>query len=84
MGNPAANQGINGFTVNYDEMSEAAYLWNAATGEFISYDSPRSIKAKADFVTQYGLGGLMSWEIDADNGLLLNAMNEGLGNQEVK
>jgi chitinase len=78
------NQGINGFTVHYDETAEAAYLWNESTGEFITYDSPRSIKAKADFIERYNLGGFLSWEIDADNGLLLNAMNSGLGNAEIK
>ena len=74
------NKGINGFTVHYDETAQAPYLWNANTGEFISYDSPRSIKAKADFVSHHNLGGIMTWEIDADNGLLLNSINEGLGN----
>ncbi len=77
------NTGINGFTVHYDAVAEAPYLWNATTGEFISYESPRSIKAKTDFVNTYNLGGVLSWEIDADNGHLLNAINEGLGNTLV-
>jgi chitinase len=28
------------------------------------------------------LGGLFAWEIDADNGDILNAMHEGLGHGE--
>ena len=78
------NQGINGFGVYYDEVAEAPYLYNAGSGEFISYDSPRSVKAKAEFIEQYNLGGFLSWEIDGDNGLILNAMNEGVGNNEVE
>lgn len=76
--------GINGFSVYYDEVAEAEYLWNPSTGEFISYDSPRSVAAKAQFVNDYGLGGFLSWEIDGDNGMILNAINKGLGNKEIK
>ena len=80
----SGNTGINGFEVHYDEIAEAAYLWNPLTGEFITYDSPRSVKAKADYVKQHNLAGMLSWEIDSDNGLLLNALNEGLGNDKVE
>ena len=75
--------GINGYQVIYDSVAEAPYLWNAAKGEFISYDNPRSITKKAEYVLAQGLAGMMTWELDADNGLLLNAINTGLGNQEV-
>ncbi len=74
------NEGINGFTVVYDEVAQAPYLWNATTGEFISYESPRSIEAKGELIDMYNLGGIFSWEIDADNGLLLDAMNRAVGN----
>ena len=80
----ANGTGINGYTAYYDSIAEAAYLWKPSTGEFISYDSPRSVKAKASYVNTQGLGGFLAWEIDADNGELLNAINEGLGNTEVK
>ncbi len=64
----------------YDEQAEAPYVFNATTGELITYDDPRSVKAKGAYVLAHSLGGLFSWEIDADNGDILNAMNEGLGN----
>lgn len=70
--------GINGFSYFYDSEAEAPYLWNYSTGTLITYDNPRSIKAKADFVKNHGLAGLFSWEIDADNGDITNAMVEGL------
>ncbi|WP_185976740.1 glycosyl hydrolase family 18 protein [Catenovulum sediminis] len=70
--------GINGFEMGYDEVAEAAYVWNRSNGKLITYDSPRSVIAKGQYVRAHGLGGLFAWEIDADNGDILNAMHEGL------
>ncbi|WP_340679102.1 glycosyl hydrolase family 18 protein [Paraglaciecola sp.] len=74
----AADTGINGFEVLYDEQAEAAYVWNEITGKLVTYDSPRSVKAKGQYVRNLGLAGLFAWEVDADNGDILNAMHEGL------
>lgn len=65
---------------NYDEVAEAPFLTNAADGSLITYDDARSIAAKAKIVNAEGLAGLFAWEIDTDNGDLLNAMNETMGN----
>jgi len=75
----ASGTGVNGFEVGYDEVAEAAYVWNKQSGKLITYDSPRSVHAKGEYVKASGLGGLFAWEIDADNGDILNAMHEGLG-----
>ena len=75
----ANNQGKNGFNYFYDEQAQAPYLWNKSTGELITYDDKRSAKAKAEYARNLGLAGVFSWEIDADNGDILNAMHEGLG-----
>ncbi|MDB2387329.1 PKD domain-containing protein, partial [Shewanella sp.] len=45
----------------------------------ITFDDPRSVKAKGQYALANQLGGLFAWEIDADNGDILNAMHEGLG-----
>lgn len=74
-----SGNGVNGFEVGYDELAEAAYVWNRSTGKLITYDSPRSVIAKGQYVNQFNLGGLFAWEIDADNGDILNAMHDGLG-----
>ncbi len=71
--------GINGYQYYYDETAEAPYLWNYSNGSLITYDNPRSTRAKGNYVQQHQLGGLFSWEIDADNGDMVDAMNEGLG-----
>ena len=75
----AAENGINGFETGYDEQAEAAYVWNRSNGKLITYDNRRSVLAKGAYVNQYNLGGLFAWEIDADNGDILNAMHEALG-----
>ncbi|MEZ5450511.1 MAG: glycosyl hydrolase family 18 protein [Thiolinea sp.] len=79
-----SRQGKNGYRFTYDPQAEAPYLWNAASGKLISFENPRSARAKGRFVRQQHLAGVFSWEIDADNGDLLNAMHEGLGHPRIR
>ncbi len=72
------NTGVNGFQYGYDEQAQAAWVWNPSNGKLISFDDDRSVKAKGAYARSLGLAGLFSWEIDADNGDILNAMHEGL------
>lgn len=65
----------------YDSVAQAPYVFNSGTGDLITYDNPRSVIEKGKYVRNNKLGGLFAWEIDADNGDLLNAMNLGLGNR---
>ncbi len=74
------HQGINGFEYGYDAQAQAPWVWNRESGALVTFDDARSVKAKGDYVRRLGLAGLFSWEIDADNGDILNAMHEGLGN----
>ncbi|MUJ29223.1 glycosyl hydrolase family 18 protein [Aliivibrio fischeri] len=67
-----------GVEVGYDEVAQAAYAYDPSNGDLVTYDNKRSILAKGDYVRSLGLGGLFAWEIDADNGDILNAMQEGL------
>jgi len=75
-------QGINGWQYRWDESAQAPYLWHGANKQLISFDDARSTIAKGNFVKQHNLGGVFSWEIDADTGTILNAMHEGLGHQQ--
>ena len=77
LGGDAQGAGTDGWVSGYDTTAEAAYVWNSQKGQFISYDNPRSTKAKAGYVRTQNLGGAFSWEIDADNGDILNAIHEG-------
>lgn len=68
-----------GYVRHWDKQAQAAYLWNAATQSFITYDDPQSIAAKAAFVKTQHLGGIMYWEQSQDlNNQLLNAIHHGL------
>lgn len=68
-----------GFVRHWDAQADAAWLWNAKTHTFISYDDPESIAAKAAFVKAKHLGGIMYWEqsLDPDDELL-DAIYRGL------
>jgi chitinase len=63
----------------YDAAAEAPYMFNPAKGELITYDDPRSVRAKAKYALMNDMAGIFHWELDADNGDLINAMHEGLG-----
>lgn len=78
MGGPSGS-GINGYQVFWDDIAQSSYAWNYADGKLLTFDTQRSIDAKGSYVLQNNLGGLFAWEIDADNGHLLNSMNSGLG-----
>lgn len=46
----------------YDEAAQASYSYDASRRVFNSYDNPRAVKAKCDYIKQKGLGGLIIWE----------------------
>lgn len=74
--------GVNGFKYGYDTQAEAPWVWNPTSGQLITFDDDRSVKVKGAYARSLGLAGLFSWEIDADNGDILNAMHEGLAGGE--
>jgi chitinase len=47
--------------------AQASWLYNAEKGVFVTYDNARSLTAKADYVTTKHLGGVMIWQIGADD-----------------
>jgi len=71
--------GRNGFEMYTDEDADADFLYNNRSKLFMSIDTPRTVKAKGEYVIEKGLGGLFTWTIDKDHGLLYNAAREGLG-----
>lgn len=81
MGGPQAS-GSNGFTVGWDDTAKASFVWNPSTNTLISIDTKRSVREKGAYILQHQLGGIFAWEVDADNGHILNAMHEGLGHPQ--
>lgn len=51
----------------YDEKAETAWAYNTQKREFITYDNPRSIRAKVEYVNKKKLAGIMFWEYDHDD-----------------
>lgn len=55
-----------GATEYFDDVAKAAYSYDAATEEFISYDNVQSTKVKSAYLISRGLGGAMFWEASDD------------------
>ena len=58
--------GKDGWRRHWDRRAQAAWLWNARERRLVSYDDPRALRAKARFVRQRRLGGVMYWEHGQD------------------
>ncbi len=69
-----------GFRYYWDKKAKAPYRYNAAQQLFATFDDRRSIYAKAKFVRQKKLGGIMFWELldDATSGGLVEAISKKL------
>jgi len=69
------------YTRSWDSEAQAPWLYNGGTGIMLSYEDPQSLPSKADYVRTNQLGGLMIWELSADDAqhTLLNALAALLG-----
>ena len=64
---------------HWDEEAQVPWLWNAKERRMVSYDDPQSLRIKADYVKQQGLGGIMYWEQRGDdNEQLLDVLHGAL------
>ena len=69
----------NDYTYYYDRNAGVPYILSNDGTVFISYDNPRSIADKSDYIIENGLAGMMYWEHGHDStGALLLAMKAGL------
>ena len=68
-----------GVNLYRDVESGVPWLHQPATGLFLSYDDPESLRLKKDYVETNGLGGVMIWEMssDLDDQLLEALRTEG-------
>lgn len=63
----------NGFKRYWDNQGKAPYLFDGNT--FISYEDEESLKHKANYIMNKGIGGIMFWEYSLDNtNKLLNSI----------
>jgi chitinase len=72
--------GTRGITTNWNEAGQFPWVYRASDGMVISYDDARSLRLKAVYALEQGLGGVGLWEIsqDDDTHTLLNALWAGL------
>ena len=80
---PENKTGKNGYNVYTDIEANADYLYNDNLKVFMSIDTPRSVYEKGKYALDNGLGGIFTWTIDQDAGLLANAAREGAGYERV-
>lgn len=66
------------FVEQWDAAARAPSLRNADSSLLITYENPRSLRAKAHYVQSRGLGGIMYWEHSAGDGTLLRTLSETL------
>jgi chitinase len=61
----------------WEPKAQVPWLYDAATGTWISYDDPQSVRAKVDYVRENSLGGVIIWELGGDDGRLMKAIYGG-------
>ncbi len=67
------------FVSRFNDAAKVPFLFNASTGQFISYDDPESLRHKIAFLKAKGLGGAMCWELSADrSGRLVDLLSREL------
>lgn len=71
----------NGYHLYTDEHANADFLYHPEEGIFMSLDTPRTVYAKGQYALKHNLGGIFTWMADQDEGLMVNAAREGLGNK---
>jgi chitinase len=58
---------LGGYSVYWSDDAQAAWLYDSGARVMISYEEPRSLAAKASYVKRHGLGGIMVWQLAADD-----------------
>ena len=58
----------------HDSARGADALWHPQRRIWISYESPATVRAKAQWAQAQGLGGVFAWEWTQDDGALLDAL----------
>ena len=46
----------------WDDVAQAGYSYDATRKIMNTYDVPRAVKAKCEYIIRKGLGGLIIWE----------------------
>lgn len=73
-----------GYQMSWERSTNSSFLFNQQTKSLITFDDPRAIAYKMDYVQRMKLGGVMFWEISADRptrdtNSLLGVINAWIG-----
>ena len=61
----------NGYRRYWDDTVKAPYLWNKEKQIMVSYENPKSLRYKAEYIKKKGLGGVMYWHHSYDPSQIL-------------
>jgi chitinase len=64
---------------HWDASAKVPWLYDPRSGTWVSYDDPESVRAKMDYTREHGLGGVVIWELGADDGQLMKEIARSLG-----
>jgi chitinase len=63
---------------HWESRARVPWLYDSTSGTWVSYDDPESVAAKASYVRDRGLGGVIIWELGGDDGSLMRAITASL------
>ena len=63
------------YTRHWEPSARVPWLYDAKAGTWISYDDPEAVRAKMNYVREHKLGGVIIWELIADDGRLIQAVS---------
>jgi chitinase len=58
----------------WESSAQVPWLYDAKAGTWITYDDPQAVRAKMNYVREHRLGGVVIWELGADDGQLMRAI----------
>jgi chitinase len=64
------------YTRHWEPRAQVPWLFDSKTGTWITYDDPDAVRAKMKYVREQKLGGVIIWELGADDGRLMQAVSQ--------
>ena len=68
------------FVSFWDSKANAPYIWREKDSLFLTYENPKSLKIKVDYVKNKKMGGIMFWQFNGDNGELVTTISSAINN----
>jgi len=61
---------------HWESSARVPWLYDPGSGTWITYDDPESVREKVGYVREHRLGGVVIWELGADDGRLMQAIRK--------